>query len=279
MLFFPAPLGASCAAVPGVPPGRMADFVFQAPGGLHAFRLFRGSGRQLVVFFPALRSATARRRPFYARLSWDLGPGISRLYVADPLDAADAADPRCRGSWFQGLRGQDGFETTAACLRGICAAQGLDLGQSVLYGSSMGGFAALAVAACLPGPRVLAEAPQTSLDVPRPASVAERQAMLRACYGLERFEDLPPGLRWRIRLSEIFARNRIPRGLILCRKSDRYHGQAARTLLAGLPLLSGLRLRHHADADGLRGHAALPRETICDRLRQSLAAAAWDEPG
>jgi pimeloyl-ACP methyl ester carboxylesterase len=257
-------------------PGQTADYLWPSQGGAHVFQLIRGTGAQLVVLFPSLRPATARFRPVYMRLSWNLGPDVSRLYAGDPRDTAGVDDPHFRGSWFQGLHGKDGFERTAEHIQAICADQKLDLRQTILYGSSMGGFAALAVGALLPGTRVLAEAPQVFLDRLGPPLLEPALAMLRASYGVERFEDIPPDLAWRLHLPEILARTRLPRGLILCRESDLHHSRLhAQALHAAVPALKGrLRLKHYDDADGLRGHTALPRDVVCARLQRMLASAA-----
>lgn len=237
------------------------NFRFDRFGQSFHSRLMRRKGKDLVVFLPSLRRPGATRVDYFDRISWAAELGCSCLFVADP---GLGLDPELRGSWFQGGPAFYGIERLALDLRRIGAEFGFPEDRMLFYGSSQGGFAALALGAMLPGARVLAEAPQT--DVRRYRARIEVNRMARACYGVQTAAAIPATLAWRLDLAALFARHPPARSHILVKDSDLHHLEDhIHPLLAGgnwpaitLEILTG-------DPGGA-GHTALPAGLVLPYL-------------
>lgn len=113
----------------------------------------------LLVLMPAALSGTRtdRRRIVISRFTWaDLWPTAEVLAVADP--ALQVSD-RLNGAWFI-HPDHDIPEAIAAIAAEKAAARGIGAERITFYGSSLGGFGAIAAASALPGARAIAEVPQ-----------------------------------------------------------------------------------------------------------------------
>ncbi|MDT8326472.1 MAG: hypothetical protein RQ750_03655 [Roseovarius sp.] len=115
---------------------------------------------KLVCFLPNVR--TGPPNPYFGRLGWGQKlPDFDVLYLADPF--RDANEPQdLFGSWFVGPDGHSILPQigkilhkfrTRKCYRDV-----------IVYGSSMGGYAALALGLITPNIRSIAECPQIYLD-------------------------------------------------------------------------------------------------------------------
>ncbi|MFJ4168478.1 hypothetical protein ACIPY3_03100 [Paenarthrobacter sp. NPDC089714] len=129
--------------------------------GIEAFGHFAAAPTKLLCFLPsAQRKDAPPQAPFYPRWSWAAGfPGWDVLSLSDPmLNSA----PELAASWFASSE-EDIVSELAAFIREFCDRRGISVADVVLYGSSMGGFGALMVAAELKVARAVAEVPQLDL--------------------------------------------------------------------------------------------------------------------
>lgn len=114
----------------------------------------------MVVLMPAAISSAKRNKSLrhYARWSWNSSwPQSIVLAVADP---AIMQSEHLLGAWYI-HREHDVLAGISAAVASIASEAGISPDRIVFYGSSLGGFGALACAALLPGSRAVAEVPQT----------------------------------------------------------------------------------------------------------------------
>lgn len=117
-----------------------------------------GKGDALHVSFHGALDRGKYSLPRFERGQSLADLGINQLVFADPtLDL----DPGLSLAWFLGTRTQDLHQEIAEFVKERMSSLGLE--RVVLSGSSGGGFAALQVAAFLPGSTVVAFNPQTSI--------------------------------------------------------------------------------------------------------------------
>lgn len=112
----------------------------------------------IVVIMPSALSSKREDRDevVFLRRSWvDLWPDYEVLVFADP---ALKQDSRLNGAWYLHPE-YDVIEAISAVITGYAASFGLAASDVVVYGSSLGGFGALAVATEL-GCKAVAEVPQ-----------------------------------------------------------------------------------------------------------------------
>lgn len=117
----------------------------------------------MLVLMPAALSPSRadRTRVHYTRWSWHSSwPTTQVLSIADP---ALQQSPVLNGAWFIHPR----FDVTAA-IAGLAAdraaEKGIPADRVVFYGSSLGGFGAIACAAHFVGARAVAEVPQIDFE-------------------------------------------------------------------------------------------------------------------
>ncbi len=132
-------------------------------GGLRieAFGAFAESPQKLLCFLPsAQRRDIPPQVPYYPRWSWASGfESWDRLSLSDPILNSS---PRLSASWFASSD-EDIIAELADFIRTYCDRRGISLSDVILYGSSMGGFASLMIAAELKLAHAVAEVPQIDL--------------------------------------------------------------------------------------------------------------------
>ncbi|GAA3542835.1 hypothetical protein AFL01nite_10250 [Aeromicrobium flavum] len=123
---------------------------------LHTRFVERDSASTLLVLMPsAVGGDTAHRHPAYARWQWaDHFPHAHVMAIADP---AMGSHESLRGAWYMHAEA-DVITAIAAAITPIV--DRLQVDRVVAYGSSLGGFGALALAAALPRTTAIAEVPQ-----------------------------------------------------------------------------------------------------------------------
>lgn len=229
-------------------------------GGLHFRYRFIDKGlSRAVVFFPGLRARGRTDIEHYNRLTWAELVNASCLFVADPGLTSEV-----RGTWFQGNSKVYSVEAVSRHVTTILQRFGIDQRDCTLYGSSQGGFAAMASGAFMPSARIVAEAPQT--DVARFGGVDDVNSAARACYGVSTMAEVPKQFNVRLRLADLYkARGYTPRSTVLIKRSDLHHVDAHLH-----PLLEEIGDRRISvemfDDLGEAGHTPLPKEIVIDRL-------------
>ncbi|MDR7233166.1 hypothetical protein [Agrococcus sp. BE272] len=124
---------------------------------LHVKLFERESSDSLLIFMPSAVAAgnVAHRHPSFARWQWESHfPQAHVLAVADP---SMGIAQELRGAWYM-HRDHDVIAAMAVAIERLIVRLGAR--RVVIYGSSLGGFGALALAACLPGAVAIAEVPQ-----------------------------------------------------------------------------------------------------------------------
>lgn len=119
----------------------------------------RPDADSLIVMMPSAVSAARQARgiPTFTRYTWaHLWPDSEVLAVADP---ALPLREGIGGAWFIHPR-VDVILLLSKFIRDIADARDIPLERVCLYGSSLGGFGAIAAASLLPGSTAVAEVPQ-----------------------------------------------------------------------------------------------------------------------
>ena len=118
----------------------------------------------VIIFFTSAKGLTPRNKhifPYYTRISWaDSLPNYTCIFVSDPFELSPICNESL-GSWFIDTNGKSLLPTISNILKKII---GDKHGPLVLYGSSMGGYAALLSAYYLNANHVIAECPQINLS-------------------------------------------------------------------------------------------------------------------
>lgn len=240
----------------------------ELPGGLsaHAQVVTRRRPSGLVCFLPGARAPlSARRTPFLHRWSWhnDL-PDYDVVALGDP---SVAVDERLLGGWFMHSE-VDIIAELAGFLEQIVTALDHDVARVTTYGSSLGGYGAIALAAHLPGVRAVAEIPQ--VDIAR-WPVRSAQALLEEVLAREPLAEFRERFPERVDLLDRlrFAGFIPPITLVTNSADPSYADQRdfirdTHSLEAALPADGVRRLVH---SDGVLGHKALPKEQALALIR------------
>lgn len=126
----------------------------------------------MVVLMPAALSPgrSDRQRIFYTRATWqDQWPTSDVICFSDP---AIGQDSRLNGAWYM-HRDYDVIQALADLVMEQADSRNISHNRIVVYGSSLGGFGALMLAAHIPGARAVAEVPQLDFALWLPSAVAE----------------------------------------------------------------------------------------------------------
>lgn len=118
----------------------------------------------LIVFLPSAITNQKTVRPYFPRISWVefLKGSFDCLYLADPFDDIQSYQA-FGGSWFiDNTTKTSVIEQMAVAIREFSAAERYK--KTILYGSSMGGYAALLLGGLLDNCTVFAECPQIYLE-------------------------------------------------------------------------------------------------------------------
>jgi hypothetical protein len=230
--------------------------------------LIRRPGPRLAVFYSALRPVGDTRPDYFNRIRWAADLDCSCLYVADP---GLQLRPTVRGTWFQGTPEYFSAERIAEDITRISAEFGFKERETLMAGSSQGGFGALAVAAFMPKTRVVVEMPQT--NVLAYESQVEVHRMARVCYFAKNATLIPPRYKERYDLATLFAaRKHVPRGLVLVKDSDTHHlVEHAEPMLKAVAN-DRLSLEVITGDPGGPGHTPLPKEMVIERIADMFAA-------
>lgn len=135
-------------------------------------RSFRRSPSSLVVLMPAAlgNGREDRSEIFYTRGRWESEWPESEVVVfADP---AMGFDHRLNGAWFMS-RNHDVIAALAEVVKEIVDELQIQGGGVVVYGSSLGGFGALMLAAMVDGAKAVAEVPQLDFGKWYPQAISD----------------------------------------------------------------------------------------------------------
>lgn len=136
-----------------------------------------GSESRLFVLFSGYADRSRLTPPVFHRWSWaTVFPGHC-LYIADPCLHLD---PTLSIAWYAGTRGQPAIPTIGQLVRNVATQIDVPLAQTIGYGSSGGGFAALQLALELPEIISVVINPQTEVTKFDNGAV---DRFLRICMG------------------------------------------------------------------------------------------------
>ncbi|MFM6305346.1 hypothetical protein [Planktothrix sp.] len=114
----------------------------------------------LCIFMPSVRAK--KIYPYYPRLSWRQKLShIDTLYIADPFQELDEYQ-EAGGSWFIDPDGISVLPLIAESLKKYVDKNHYQ--KIIIYGSSMGGYAAIILGSLIDNSTVIAECPQMYLD-------------------------------------------------------------------------------------------------------------------
>lgn len=131
----------------------------------------RPTADSLIVMMPSAVSAARQTKkiPTFSRFTWaDSWPESEVLALSDP---ALPLREGIGGAWFVHPR-VDVIKLLSSFIADIAAQRNIPLERICLYGSSLGGFGAIAAASLLPGSTAVAEVPQTDVRMWRDDAVA-----------------------------------------------------------------------------------------------------------
>lgn len=120
------------------------------------------SSRKLICFMPAANSRKVNRDPLQlTRLTWheDL-PELNVLAIADP---SMSINNKLSGAWYLHPT-HDVIEEISEFIVAQISLLGVEPHDVLFYGSSLGGFGALALASTLEGSSAIAEVPQIKVS-------------------------------------------------------------------------------------------------------------------
>ncbi|MGP5573613.1 hypothetical protein ACTXN6_13165 [Corynebacterium casei] len=125
----------------------------------------------MVVFMPAFVTPPTIRndsQPLFSRFTW--ANSLPTAKVIALTDPALQQHEELRGAWYMHPE-HDIIEMLASFILNQAEAENISANNIVVYGSSLGGFGAIAVASCIPGSRAIAEIPQIDFENWLPAQV------------------------------------------------------------------------------------------------------------
>lgn len=226
-------------------------------------RLFDKHSNKLIVFFSGLRPRTNSLTTFYNRITWVDDFEHSCLFVSDPTMLFDSS---LRGGYYQGTDKWFGVEYCAEIISKIATMLNITENNVLLYGSSQGGFAALAIHAFLTRTKVLAESPQNDLSVLTSAKL-DRINMLKSVYGTDSFDDLNNELRFRTCIVKLYSEYTPSfRNInLIVKETDLIHiNDHINPLIKAYPEISFDIITGEM---GLGGHSAINKAVIKDKVK------------
>lgn len=147
-------------------------------GGLdiEAFGSFAPDPQKLLCFLPSAQPRNAAPQvPFFPRWSW--ANDFSDWDVLSFSDPVLHSAPSLPASWFATFD-EDVIAELASFIRGYCIKRCIKAEDVILYGSSMGGYGSLMIAAELQDAHAVAEVPQIDLlRYPDPAALADVESL------------------------------------------------------------------------------------------------------
>lgn len=231
---------------------------------IHYASTDRENVNSMIVLMPSALPAnrTDRLRPHYARWSWhESWPESEVISIADP---AMQQSPALNGAWFIHPR-IDIPAAIAALVSRRASDAGIEPERVLFYGSSLGGFGAIACAAHLPGVKAVAEVPQ--IDFERWQPLATRMLEEHVLHGP--IADLRSAHPERVNLTErlLFA-GHIPQITLISNPGDKSYTDQVDFIRwcegATLPKTESTSL---ATPTGVEGHRVLQKQDILEWLR------------
>lgn len=230
-------------------------------------------GKRLYVLLSGARDLKTKAWPNFDRWSWaPLFPG-SVLCIADPTLALDTT--RLRIGWYAGTATQDWTQSLADLVRQVSHTIGAFSSQVICYGSSAGGFGALALAARLGDATAVAINPQT--DVLKYHVRPVRQFLKLAFPDQDGKEALTPGQRLRLSALEAVLAATQVKCLLVQNRKDLHHYREHFTPLAkraGVDLRRSTRTHPRIWTmlyDGTAKHGPEPRNMVVDIIAAAEA--------
>ena len=175
-------------------------------------------GQPLFVMLSAAIDRNKQTLPVFNRCNWaDKFPGHV-LCVADPT--LELHDDMKLG-WYLGTDEHDASEELSRFVRSFAEALGIPEGKVVLWGSSGGGFAALALASRIEKATAVAINPQTDIFAYEKARTIE--AVRRHCFGNQTAKHIQEHFGPRVNMAQAWRSNRSSRVILIQNKLDTHH--------------------------------------------------------
>jgi|GEM_PF-1872039 len=181
------------------------------------------AGREQQRLFVMLSAATRRseqRLPVFNRWTWaemKMFPGHV-LCVADPtLELHDEMNL----GWYLGTDEHDATEELSRFIRHFAGALGIPDDKIVIWGSSGGGFSALALASRIEKATAVAINAQTDIFAYELARIVE--AMRRSCFGNQMAQQIQEQFGPRVNMGQAWRSNRSSRAILIQNTLDTHH--------------------------------------------------------
>lgn len=236
----------------------------------HAFVNVVPASRALIVFLPSARSADRSKwqNPQFSRWKWTQHVPVSSLVLDDPT----IADNDLIGGWFQGTRDKWGIDAAAEVIAAVAQQQRIPESRILLYGSSIGGFASLMLAARLREAYAIAEVPQT--DLRTYPFMRHIRSMVELVYGSSDVPTVAAQFLGRFSVLERWQMEGIvPRCHIIHEVSDEPHGSSQFSPFATQMIGAHMPQMKNVTIEILNrgcGHAALTMELALPRIKAAL---------
>jgi acyl carrier protein len=181
----------------------------------------RGADRLFVLLAGAI-DPKIHKLPHFARWNWAPVLGGSVLCINDPTLRLN---PTLRLGWYLGDKDRDGVQGLLRIARNVAARLAIPAGRIIFYGSSGGGFAAIAAASRMRDGRAVAINPQLDITLYSATSVVRKAAAV-----FDKDADPPTlrrryPLRWSARMAFRAARQvgKGTRLVIVQNEQDTHH--------------------------------------------------------
>lgn len=237
------------------------------------------SSSSLVVFLPAALPGVSSNynRPAFSRWTWGRTLGVSTVAFDDPTLWKDAL----AGGWFQGSVADFGIDSVAEIVLWLASKCNVKNENIIFYGSSLGGYASLMLAAKIKGSTAISEIPQTKLE--DYIYVNHIRNLCKSVYGSDDVKAISEKFPERFSVIEQFiANNYLPNCVLIHELTDEPNGSTQ-----FYPFLSALassskkmgwaleRVHVRVFNDG-KGHKALEIERALPIIQQALQHNAYN---
>lgn len=234
---------------------------------VEAFVKFAEAPKHLLCLLPSAQPrSVAPQIPFFPRWSW--ASGFDEWDVVSLSDPMLHAAPELHASWFVSTT-TDITKELAVFLKELCVRREIQADMVTLYGSSMGGYGALMIAASLPGSRAIAEVPQLDLlEYPDAQALKDVERLALGGTTLKEIENQFPervNVLARFRHSDY-----IPPLSIITNRADGAHSEALEFLKevnSMAPTLSSVGHTSLHQTPRPEGHAVQPTPVMIQTLK------------
>lgn len=259
-------------ATGGTPTHRVHEITDERVPHLPIYARFYESpaAQTLTIFMPSAVPTSARRRhPRYARARWV--PDLPQTHILCLADPALGAHEDLRAAWYI-HPAVDVIQELAHFVSELASGIGVESDAMLLYGSSLGGFGALALASYLDGSTAFAEIPQISVPQwPIPSALdAIDTLLLDGDFG-SHLALHPEQFSLKARLQHS---GRIPNYRIITNRSDpslldqkEFHTWASQSSAPEAPAMSDFDL-----TSVTTGHTPLPRAYAVRQIAAHLGS-------